>query len=104
MSVHAKAFPDLRMSSKTKETYLAAQYRRIAARRGKKRELVALAHTILVIIYQILTKREPYRELGGAYFDEHERQRVEQRLAHRLERLGYQVTLQPTAPPQPSVA
>jgi len=92
------------VASKTKETYLAAQYRRIAARRGKKRALVALAHTILVIVYQILTKREPYRELGGTYFDERERQRVEQRLVHRLERLGYQVTLRPTAPPQTAIA
>jgi len=92
------------VASKTKNTYLAAQYRRIAARRGKKRALVALAHTILVIIYQILTKREPYREMGGTYFDERERQRVEQRLVHRLERLGYQVTLQATAPPQTAIA
>jgi hypothetical protein len=52
----------------------------------------------------IATKREPYRELGGTYFDERERQRVEQRLVHRLERLGYQVTLQATAPPQPAIA
>ena len=92
------------VASKTKETYLAAQYRRIAARRGKKRALVALAHTILVIVYQILTRREPDQELGGTYFDERERQRVEQRLVHRLERLGYQVTLQHSAPPQTATA
>ncbi len=85
------------VASKTKDTYLAAQYRRIAARRGKKRALVALGHTILVMIYHILTRRESYRELGGAYFDQLERQRVEQRLVHRLERLGYTVTLQPPA-------
>jgi transposase len=83
------------VASKTKDTYLAAQYRRIAARRGKKRALVALGHTILVMIYHILTRREPYHELGVAYFDELERQRVEQRLVHRLERLGYTVALQP---------
>lgn len=83
------------VASKTKDTYLAAQYRRIASRRGKKRALIALGHTILVIIYHILTRREPYRELGATYFDELDRQRVEQRLVHRLERLGYAVTLQP---------
>jgi transposase len=83
------------VASKTKDTYLAAQYRRIAARRGKKRALVALAHTILVIIYHILTRRQPYHELGGAYFDQLERERVEQRLVRRLERLGYSVSLQP---------
>ena len=67
------------VASKTKDTYLAAQYRRIAARRGKKRALVALGHTILVIVYHILTRREPYRDLGPAHFDELDRQRVEQR-------------------------
>jgi len=83
------------VASRTKDTYLAAQYRRIAARRGKKRALVALGHTILVMIYHILTRRQPYHELGVAYFDQLERQRVEQRLVHRLERLGYTVALQP---------
>lgn len=82
------------VAAKTKHTYLAAQYRRIAARRGKKRALVALGHTILVIIYHILTKREPYRDLGENYFDERNRQSVERRLVRRLERLGYQVNLQ----------
>jgi len=80
-----------------------AQDRRIAARRGKKRALVALGHTILVIVYHILTRRQPYHELGVAYFDQLERQRVEQRLVRRLERLGYTVNL--TAPaPEPMVA
>jgi transposase len=83
-------------AGKTKDTYLAAQYRRIAARRGKKRALVALAHTILVIVYHILAKREPYRDLGAAYFDELDRQQVERRLVRRLERLGYTVTLHST--------
>ena len=87
------------VASKTKDTYVAAQYRRIAARRGKKRALVALGHTILVMIYHILTRRQPYHELGVAYFDQLERQRVEQRLVRRLERLGYTVTLQPGADP-----
>jgi len=84
------------VATKTKDTYLAAQYRRIAARRGKKRALVALAHTILVMIYHILTKREVYRELGANYFDEQERHHVERRLVRRLERLGYEVSLQPS--------
>jgi len=91
------------VAAKTRGTYLAAQYRRIAARRGKKRALVALAHTVLVIIYHILTRREPYRDLGEAYFDHLERQHVERRLVRRLERLGYAVTLAP-ATPGPEVA
>jgi transposase len=90
-------------AAKTKDTYLAAQYRRLAARRGKKRALVALGHTSLVIVYHILTRREPYRELGAASFDQLERQRVEYRLVRRLERLGYTVTRQSTAP-DPDVA
>ena len=90
------------VASKTKDTYLAAQYRRLAARRGKKRALVALGHTILVIVYHILTRRQPYHELGVAYFDQLDHQRVEQRLVRRLERLGYTVSL--TAPVSESPA
>jgi transposase len=90
------------VAAKTKDTYLAAQYRRIAARRGKKRALVALAHTILVIVYHLPTRREPYRDLGVGYFDQRERQHVRHRLVRRLERLGYAVTLQPAATPPPA--
>jgi transposase len=85
-------------ASKTKGTYLAAQYRRIAARRGKKRALVALGHTIRVIVDHILTRRQPSHELGAASFDQMDRHRVEQRLVRRRERLGYAVKLQPLAP------
>jgi transposase len=91
------------VASKTRDTYLAAQYRRIAARRGKKRALVALGHTILVIIYHILTRRQPYQDLGPTYFDQLDRQHLERRLVRRLERLGYTVNLQP-APTPPRAA
>jgi transposase len=84
-------------ASKTKDTYLSAQYRRLATRRGKQRALVALGHSILVSAYYILTRRVPYRELGPLYFDSLDRQRVQQRLVQRLERLGYSVNLQPVA-------
>jgi hypothetical protein len=83
--------------SKTKHTYLAAQYRRIAARRGKKRALIAVGHTVLTIVYTMLTRQQPYQDLGAAYFDQRERHRVERRLVQRLERLGYEVALQPKA-------
>ena len=85
------------VASKTKNTYLAAQYRRIAARRGKKRALIAVGHTILTIAYMILTRKQPYQDLGAAYFDQREQHRVERRLVQRLERLGYEVSLQPKA-------
>ena len=91
------------VASKLKDTYLAAQYCRIATRRGKKRALVALGHTILVIIYHILTARKPYHELGGTSFDHREREQVERRLVRRLERLGYHVNLQ-SADPSPQLA
>ena len=69
----------------TKDTYLAAQYRRLAARRGAKRAVVAVAHTILTIIYHLLRDQTTYRELGGQYFDERDRQATERRLVRRLE-------------------
>jgi transposase len=85
------------VASKTKHTYLAAQSRRIAARRGKQRALIAVGHTVLTIVYTLLTRKQPYQDLGAAYFDQRERHRVERRLVQRLERLGYEVALQPRA-------
>ncbi len=81
----------------TKQTYLGALYRRLAARRGTKKALVAVGHAILVIVYHVLTRREPYQDLGVNYFDERDRQAVERRLVRRLEQLGYQVNLQPVS-------
>lgn len=83
---------------RTKETYPAAQYRRLAARRGKKRALVAVAHTLLTIVYYVLKRQEPYRELGGNYFDERDRSAVKRRLVKRLQNLGYNVSLESVAP------
>jgi transposase len=85
------------VASKTKHTSLAAQYQRIAARRGKKRALIAVGHAILTIVYTLRTRRQPSQDLGAAYFDQRERQRVERRLMQRLERLGYEVAVQPRA-------
>ncbi|MDQ2827976.1 MAG: IS110 family transposase [Chloroflexota bacterium] len=82
-------------AGRSKKTYLGAQYRRIAARRGAKRAAVAVAHSILVIVYHILTRHEPYHDLGVTYFDERDRQAVERRLVKRLQGLGYEVSLQP---------
>src|SRR5260221_11219912 len=63
-------------AARTKETYLAAQYRRLAARRGAKRAAVAVAHSLLVMVYALLTQPTGYHELGGHYFDERDRQAV----------------------------
>jgi len=81
-------------AARTKDTYLSAQYHRLAARRGKKRAIVAVAHSILVIAYHVIQRKEPYRELGGDYFDQHRPEATASRLVKRLERLGYQVSIQ----------
>jgi len=80
---------------RTKDSYLAAQYHRLAARRGAKRAIVAVAHTILVIVYSLLKNGGEYRELGGNYFDERDKSNAVRRAVRRIERLGYQVELQP---------
>ena len=81
-------------AARTKDTYLSAQYRRIAPRRGSKRAIKAVAHSIIVSIYHMLKEGTPYRELGGNYFDNRNRQSTVQRSVRRIERLGYRVTLQ----------
>lgn len=83
--------------SRAKKTYLAAQYHRLIARRGRKKAMIAVAHSILVIVYHLLTRGESYKELGNTYFDQRERHAVERRLTRRLENLGYKVTLEPVA-------
>ncbi len=81
-------------ASHTRNTYLAAQYRRLAARRGAKRAALAVAHTILVIAYHIIQDGTVYQDLGSNYFDERERDRTIRRAVHRLERLGCKVSLE----------
>ncbi len=82
-------------ASKTKNTYLSAQYRRLASRRGKKRALVAVAHSILVIAYHVLKERRPYQDLGANYFDELKKESIVHGLTERLDKLGYKVNLEP---------
>jgi transposase len=84
-------------AGRTKNTYLSAQYRRVASRRGKKRAAVGVGHSILVIAYHLLQRSCGYEELGGDYFDKRDRQGVERRLVRRLEGLGYNVSLDPVA-------
>jgi len=84
-------------ASRAKGSYLAAQFRRLAARRGVKRALVAVAHSLLVIIYSLLTRASTYADLGAGYFDERDRQHTTKRLVDRLQRLGYQVNLELSA-------
>jgi len=82
-------------AARTRGTYLSALYHRLAARRGAKRAIVAVAHAILVIIYHLLKRKTSYQDLGPNYFDERNRERVKHRAVHRLEALGYNVILEP---------
>lgn len=79
-----------------KNTYLKAVYQRLLRRRGKQKAIVAVAHRILKAAYQILSKQEPYRDLGANYLDSRRSDKVLNRLCHRIEGLGYQVSLKPS--------
>jgi transposase len=82
-------------ASHVKDSYLAAQYRRLAARRGRKRALVAVGHSLLVIVYHVLKNNREYQDLGPDYFDRLETERLRRNLVRRLRGLGYDVTLAP---------
>lgn len=86
-----------RAASRTKDTYLASQYHRIAARRGANRAALAVAHSILTIVYHILKRRQPYIELGANYYEERKRQIVVKQSIKKLEVLGYKVTVEEVA-------
>ena len=81
--------------SRTKGTYLAAQFQRLMRRRGKYKAVMAVAHTLLVIIYRMLRDHVPYADLGPDYFDRLDQARVERHHVRRLEQLGYTVSLSP---------
>jgi transposase len=83
-------------ASRSKGTYLRALYQRLAGRRGKKRALVAVAHRLLGIVYNVLKKGQRYRELGADYLDRPEdKERLKQRLLKRLAKLGVTVSVEP---------
>jgi hypothetical protein len=77
------------------QTSLGEQYRRLAKRRGSKRAAMAVGHSILVIFYHMMKTEEEYHEKGVEFFQQTDKQRVQRHLVHRLECLGYQVTLHP---------
>ena len=75
-------------------SYFGAQYRRLAARRGKSRAAVAVAHSILVTAYFVLKRGTEYQDLGPHHFEERDREMLTRRLIHRLEGLGCKVTVE----------
>jgi transposase len=78
---------------RVKDHYLEAQYRRLKPRRGHKRALGAVQHTILTAIWHMLSTGELYHDLGGDYFTRRDPERQTRRLVAQLERLGHTVTL-----------
>jgi transposase len=78
----------------TKNTYLASQYRRVAGHRGKKRALIAVGHSMLVIFYHMMKSGTSYADLGGDFFDRLEPDRLTRYHVKRLEHLGHKVTLE----------
>ncbi len=81
-------------AARTKGTYMSAQYARIKGRHGHNKAIVAVAHSILVIVYHLLERRKPYAELGGDYFIERQnRDAYQRRLVRQLQRMGFDVAL-----------
>lgn len=84
-------------AGRSKDNYLSAQYRRLASRRGKKRAAVAVARSILIIAYHLIQRGTTYVDLGVNYFDQRKAETVQHQLVKRLERLGFKVSLEPSA-------
>jgi transposase len=80
-------------ASHTKNTYLSAFYRRMSIRKGAPKAIIALAHHMILVVHQVLSRREEYVEFGGDYYDQRNKPRTVSRLVSRLQRLGYQVDL-----------
>lgn len=80
--------------SRTKDNYLCALYHRLARRIGKKRAIVAVSHSLIVIIYHMLRDDRDYQDLGADFFEKLDATRQRDLAVHRLQALGYQVTLQ----------
>jgi transposase len=86
-------------ASHTKQTYLSAFYRRMCMRKGAPKAVMALAHHLIVIAYQVLSRGEEYVEMGGDYYDQRNKPKVVARLVMRLTKLGYWVDLKPAELP-----
>jgi transposase len=82
-------------ASRTKDTFFKARYHRLAARRGKKRAIVAIGRSILVSIWHMLSRQEPYHELGADYYDQRRKDTKVSYFTKQLSKLGFVVTLDP---------
>jgi transposase len=84
-------------AGKKKDCYLATMYHRLAGKRGKKRALIAVARTILQSIYYMIQRGLAYQDLGADYYDRRDPEGLARRLARRIEKLGFAITLEPLA-------
>ncbi len=84
-------------AAKSKDSYLAARYRRIASRRGPVKAIVAIEHTMLTAIWHMLTNGVAYQDLGGDFYARRAPDKTKQRAVNQLRQLGYTVTLEPLA-------
>ncbi len=84
-----------RAAIRNKQSYFYSRFQRIAARRGGKRALIAIAHTMLIAIYHILKEKVPYRDLGVDYYSDINKEKIIKRNLRSLEKLGVDVIIQP---------
>jgi transposase len=82
-------------ATRKKNCYLSAQFKRLAARRGVKRAVMAVAHTLLIIAYTMLKTGKEYHELGGNYLEQINKNQLQRYFVKRLQRLGFKVTVEP---------
>ncbi len=91
-------------ASRTKDSFYCARYHRLAARRGKKRALVAVAHSIIKSVYFVLRYNVPYHELGADYLNNRMEKKRRKYLKTELEKMGYTVQLEAVEPLTPTSA
>jgi len=84
-------------ATRTKNSYLRAQFLRLRARRGPNKAVLAVAASILTAAYYLLRHQLPYRDLGPLHFARLDQDRTAQRLARRIRELGYQVEIRKAA-------
>ena len=92
-SLRAALVEAAQAAGRTKATYLGAQYRRAVRTKGAKRAAVIVAHSLIVDVWYVLTRQQPYADLGVDYFDRRDLEQVRRQAVKRLEGLGYHVTL-----------
>ena len=86
---------------RSRKTSYYAQYQRLKARRGAKKAILAVAHSMLVSAYHTISRREPYRELGPDYYDRRKPTVTAHKLTQRLRKLGFDVIITPRAELEP---